>query len=98
MARCGRCGLLEEDSGLGNEIAGHCLWYRMDVPKDAAWEHRQCIYFHKKLQAWTAKQHWDFTRDRTDMSDSYRASQRAIFFSVTSLGLSILSFILSVWG
>lgn len=98
MARCGGCGLLKEDSGLGDEIAGHCLWYRMDVPKDAAWEYRQCAYFHKRLQDWSAEKHWEFTRARTDMSDSYHASRRAMFFAVVSLGLSILSLVMSVWS
>ena len=98
MARCGRCGLLKEDDTLGDEIGGFCLWYRMDVPKDALWQHRNCSSFHKRLSGWSAQQHWDFTRARSDMFDSYLSARRAMFFAAASLALSLCAFALTIWG
>ena len=93
MARCGRCGLLESDASLGNDIGGECLWFHMEIPKDALFEHRDCDQFHKKLEAWSAREHWDYARQRSDMHDGFKAAQRAVLFSLISMLIAIGSLV-----
>ena len=94
MARCGRCGLLKEDRGLGNQISGECLWYHVEIPEDSLFEHRDCEQFHKKLSDWSASDHWDYARQRSDMHDGFKSAQRAVLFSIISLLVAVGSLVL----
>tara|TARA_R110000824_G_scaffold199734_3_gene383695 strand:+ start:1307 stop:1597 length:291 start_codon:yes stop_codon:yes gene_type:complete len=96
MARCGACGILKEDQGLGKPISGECLWYHMEVPTDALFEHRDCDQFHKKLSGWSASDHWDYARQRSDMHDGFKAAQKAVLFSIISLVVAVGSLVLKI--
>ena len=96
MARCGRCGLLQLDGDLGKRIAGECLWFHMEIPKDALFEHRDCEQFHKRIKTWPALQHWNYARQRSDMHDGFKAAQRAVLFSIISLVVAVGSLVLKI--
>ena len=96
MARGGRCGLFQEDNELGDEIAGMCLWYQMEVPKDVLFDYRECSFFHKKLKTLTPFAHWKYVIERQGMGEAYKKARRALAFSLLSVAMSLFSLIKSL--
>lgn len=96
MARCGRCGLFAQYPGDFSEkkYSGMCLWYQLRLPEDEVWEQRKCAEFFERIPNWTSHQHWAYATRHDDLGRSWRASKRALFFSVGALALSITSLVL----
>jgi len=91
-ARCGRCGFWCEypEDFKEKKHAGVCLWYRLRLPEDEVYKQRQCPDFFERIPQWDAKQHWAYAFRHHDLGRSWRASKRALIFSLIALGLSLL--------
>lgn len=98
MARCGRCGLWAKypDDFKEKKYAGMCLWYRLRLSEESVWEHRKCDNFFDRVPQWDEKSHLDYALKWSDIGRSWRASRRAMFFSVAALLLSIVGLLLSL--
>ena len=98
MARCGRCGLWAKypDDFEEKKYAGMCLWYRLRLSEESVWEHRKCDNFFDRVPQWDEKSHLDYALKWSDIGRSWRASRRAMFFSVAALLLSIVGLLLSL--
>jgi len=68
--------------------AGACLWYRTQLPDSAVWEKRECPEFFEAIPGWDSAQHWSYATRHDDLGRSWRASRRAVIFSIVSLVLS----------
>ncbi len=93
MARCGRCGLWAKypDDHREQKWAGVCLWYRLRLRESDVWEERKCPEFFEAVPGWDAHQHWGYATRHDDLGRNWRASRKALVFSLISLGLSLLS-------
>lgn len=53
------------------------------------WEKRKCPEFFERIPGWTQIQLWNYALRHQDLGRTYRASRRALFFSLVALGLSV---------
>ena len=99
MARCGRCGLWAKypEDHREKKYAGTCLYYRLRLPEESVWEERKCPEFFERIPGWTQLQLWNYALRHQDLGRTYRASRRALFFSLVALALSISGFVLKLF-
>ena len=73
-----------------------CLWYRLRLPEEEVWEKRECPEFFEKIPDWTSQQHWAYATQHQDLGRTYRASKRALVFSLAALAFSLTGFALKL--
>jgi len=64
------------------------MWYRFRLPEDQVYKKRKCSEFFEAMPHWNEQQHWNYATRHDDLGRSWRASRRALIFSLFSLVLS----------
>lgn len=95
MTRCGRCGLfLKYPNDEQND--GICLWHDLLVPREEAYEHRECPDFMNWIKDMPITDQLRIKVEKAKLHDNYRLIQQSRFASLCSLVISLIALAISI--